>query len=741
MKKKLAFLLCMTLTLCSTSGAVLAAESEQDADPASALISAADMPPSVSAYPAEVRTSEENGVYHLEKVYYLTAKDDPSTIPTADFEREGRTYTLLDMLKNDQTETDTREHIEVVTLDSKTKDMAEILKMLEPKLEVKTEDGYEGILSLDHTTIQVEAAGYSTSSRTVTAERTYPNLSDADVSLIPKTVNENGRTLTLADVSWEEAATDPTDGYDIPIRYTAMASYSGTATSKYATGYTVTADYKGDVTRTSCDTVIYTAIFSSTGRAEVLPKTGSFNWMWVLAPLGVLALGGCGYAGYKGYKHYLTYNCLYPASHDLIEKLGVDGFLACTYDNMWYNGCYTITTYVNANEKVLTKNPLYWDTDCTLFDSVTYKMVESKDVAFQMFQAGEVDDITLTESNLHTIYDNPSNEYHDNLVESRPTKFSYQIHFCWDKYLENGEPDTNWNTAIANESFRKAWYYGLDLTPYLARTNYINPQNCANYAYTMSNLVSFSDGTEYTQRVMDKLGIKADGTSFARYDAAKADEYKSKAIEELTAKGVTFPVEIDYYIKASDQTALDNANVMKQMFSDCLGDDFVTFNIKTYVSSVAKEVRNPQLASFYVNAWGADYGDPQNFLGQETYGDDNAWYSTAYSKANNITDPELLAVYQKFTAMVEKASNTTDDMDARYEAYADAEAYMLDKVITLPLYKVVSWEMTHVNDYSKIYAPYGIQINKFKNWETSVDLYTTEDYAKLAAIYEANAAK
>lgn len=436
-----------------------------------------------------------------------------------------------------------------------------------------------------------------------------------------------------------------------------------------------------------------------------------------------------------------TYNCLYPASHDLIEKLGVDGFLACTYDNMWYNGCYTITTYVNANEKVLTKNPLYWDTDCTLFDSVTYKMVESKDVAFQMFQAGEVDDITLTESNLHTIYDNPSNEYHDNLVESRPTKFSYQIHFCWDKYLENGEPDTNWNTAIANESFRKAWYYGLDLTPYLARTNYINPQNCANYAYTMSNLVSFSDGTEYTQRVMDKLGIKADGTSFARYDAAKADEYKSKAIEELTAKGVTFPVEIDYYIKASDQTALDNANVMKQMFSDCLGDDFVTFNIKTYVSSVAKEVRNPQLASFYVNAWGADYGDPQNFLGQETYGDDNAWYSTAYSKANNITDPELLAVYQKFTAMVEKASNTTDDMDARYEAYADAEAYMLDKVITLPLYKVVSWEMTHVNDYSKIYAPYGIQINKFKNWETSVDLYTTEDYAKLAAIYEANAAK
>lgn len=284
--------------LCSMSVAALAAEPMTEADTVSTMISAADTLPGISAYPAEVRASEENGVYRLEKVYYLTAKDDPTTIPTADFEREGRTYTLLDLLKNDQTETDTREHIEVVTLESKTKDMTEILKMLEPKLEVKTEDGYEGVLSLDHTTIQVEAAGYGTSNRTVTAERTYPNLSDADVSLVPKSVNENGRTLTLADVSWQEAAVDPTDGYDIPIRYTAVASYTGTATSKYATGYTVTADYKGDVTRTSCDTVVYTAVFSSVGNAAVKTGHSSFNWLWLLIPVGAAALGGCGYAGY-----------------------------------------------------------------------------------------------------------------------------------------------------------------------------------------------------------------------------------------------------------------------------------------------------------------------------------------------------------------------------------------------------------------------------------------------------------
>lgn len=202
--------------------------------------------------------------------------------------------------------TDGRPLSDLIELDEHTrKCLAFEATLTDRQIDMLQELGYEGVLSLDHTTIQVEAAGYGTSSRTVTAERTYPNLSDADVSLVPKSVNENGRTLTLADVSWQEAAVDPTDGYDIPIRYTAVASYTGTAISKYATGYTVTADYKGDVTRTSCDTVVYTAVFSSVGN-EAATDSSSFNWLWLLIPVGAAALGGCGYAGYKGYLHYIN---------------------------------------------------------------------------------------------------------------------------------------------------------------------------------------------------------------------------------------------------------------------------------------------------------------------------------------------------------------------------------------------------------------------------------------------------
>ena len=76
-----------------------------------------------------------------------------------------------------------------------------------------------------------------------------------------------------------------------------------------------------------------------------------------------------------------------------------------------------MTSYVQGNEKVFTKNPTYWDTECSLFNTVTIKMVESNDVAFHFYQTGEVDYVDLTESNLKTISGNANNEFYDYLVE------------------------------------------------------------------------------------------------------------------------------------------------------------------------------------------------------------------------------------------------------------------------------------------------------------------------------------
>ena len=233
-------------------------------------------------YPVEVTEYMEGDSSRLKKIYVLTPADDPSLIPTEDFDREGQTYTLLDITRQDQVETDTRDYTETVTLESKTKDMDAILPQLTATLEVDTEEGYTGVLTLDTASIQVEAAGYSTSTRAVTAARTYPNLSDADVSLIPKSIEDGGRTLELANVQWQEAGEF----------YTANATYTGTASSKHATGYTVTAEYSGEVSRTTNDTVTYAAVFSASPARTQTAAKGGMNWSWLLVlPAGAAAAG------------------------------------------------------------------------------------------------------------------------------------------------------------------------------------------------------------------------------------------------------------------------------------------------------------------------------------------------------------------------------------------------------------------------------------------------------------------
>lgn len=428
------------------------------------------------------------------------------------------------------------------------------------------------------------------------------------------------------------------------------------------------------------------------------------------------------------------YNCLAPLSAKLIEEIGVDGYFGADYTTMWYNGPYTCSEYIYQNEKVLSKNEAYWNKDnVKLFDTVTIKMVESADVAFQWFSAGDLDYIDLIQANLSTIYNNEGNEFHDNLVEARPTKYSYQMHFCWDKKNEDGSADTNWNTAIANENFRLALYYGLDITDYLARTNFIHPLSCQNFCYTANAVSVNSEGKDYTQMVRDELGLQYDSEKFARVDTAKAAEYKTKAIEELTAAGVELPVKMTHYIMGSSQTAKDSADTLAQIISDCLGDDLVVLEIRTYVSKLNTEVRDPQLASIYINGWGADFADPVNFLGQETYGDDNAYYSKAYSKINNATDEKLIATYKEFTELVNTAKAITDDLDARYAAFAKAEAFWIQHALTIPWSYEVTWKVTSINEYSKIYTAYGNQSERYVNWETNSDLYTTEDYEAFKA--------
>ena len=445
-----------------------------------------------------------------------------------------------------------------------------------------------------------------------------------------------------------------------------------------------------------------------------------------------------------------AYNSFYPVAPALIEELGVDGFRSCDNTTMWYNGPYVVEEYIQGNTKSYIPNPNYYDAaNVSRFERFTVTMISDGSISLQLYQSRELDEVDLGESNITTIQSDPSNEYNQQLCEKRAKKFSYCFIFNYDKKNTDGTPDENWNKAIANKAFRQCFSKGMVLNKFFARYNPINPLKCENDFFTMKGLCYTSDGTDYTNLVAKEMGLDGeayDGKTMKRLRANNGDitELKKQAMEELSAIGVTFPVHCSYYILAGSTSALDSATVLKQCFTDSFGDDFIVLDINTFVSSTMKEVVAPKLQSFVHMGWGADFGDPINFLTQIIVHDDNAYYSCNMTNIAGIVNngpasyqTELVAAYEKFTDLVNEGRAIVDDTDARYAAFAKAEAYFLDENLIFPTVYDITWCLTHVNEYSKINAMYGPCNYKAVNWETSEEAYTTEQYDEFAAAFDA----
>ena len=445
-----------------------------------------------------------------------------------------------------------------------------------------------------------------------------------------------------------------------------------------------------------------------------------------------------------------AYNSFYPVAPALIEELGVDGFRSCDNTTMWYNGPYVVEEYIQGNTKSYIPNPNYYDAaNVSRFERFTVTMISDGSISLQLYQNRELDEVDLGESSITTIQADPSNEYNQQLCEKRAKKFSYCFIFNYDKKNTDGTPDENWNKAIANKAFRQCFSKGMVLNKFFARYNPINPLKCENDFFTMKGLCYTSDGTDYTNLVAKEMGLDGeayDGKTMKRLRANNGDitELKKQAMEELSAIGVTFPVHCSYYILAGSTSALDSATVLKQCFTDSFGDDFIVLDINTFVSSTMKEVVAPKLQSFTHMGWGADFGDPINFLTQIIVHDDNAYYSCNMTNIAGIVNngpasyqKDLVAAYEKFTDLVNEGRAIVDDTDARYAAFAKAEAYFLDENLIFPTVYDITWCLTHVNEYSKINAMYGPCNYKAVNWETSEEAYTTEQYDAFAAAFDA----
>jgi oligopeptide transport system substrate-binding protein len=134
--------------------------------------------------------------------------------------------------------------------------------------------------------------------------------------------------------------------------------------------------------------------------------------------------------------------------------------------------------------------------------------------------------------------------------------------------------------------------------------------------------------------------------------------------------------------------------------------------------------------------WGADYSDPETWT--DPFTDDNSYnfaYDTTDKYGVNTKTAETLAIHAEYVRLVEEAKKETADMDARYEAFAKAEAYYINHAMVIP-YGITGggYQASKLNTFEGQFATYGQATSRYKGqwiYETAMseDMY----YEQLAA--------
>ena len=214
----------------------------------------------MSANALEVPTSTVvqnlNGSQQVVKTYTVSPEVDARTLIEEPFQLEGFLYTYADIVKEENLVSERQIHTETVTVETAKKNLDVILKELAPTMEYN--DGtWAGTLALDHTSINTQAAGYTTGSSTVTATKTIGPLDRNDMSYVPATTVKNGVTLNLSSVEWQVIGAEVVGDMTAPCSYQAVATYTGKSYYSAATGYVTTANYVGEVTHEGVESVTY----------------------------------------------------------------------------------------------------------------------------------------------------------------------------------------------------------------------------------------------------------------------------------------------------------------------------------------------------------------------------------------------------------------------------------------------------------------------------------------------------
>ena len=426
---------------------------------------------------------------------------------------------------------------------------------------------------------------------------------------------------------------------------------------------------------------------------------------------------------FPGFLSLLNYAPFEPAYGPMLAELG-DQF--CTSAETACNcGAFYLAEYTPLESWVMKKNPENYDKDSVYIDTIRYIYNQEALISGpEMVRRGEIDQATISSDILDSWLADDTTK--DMVSMERPeTGKSY---FYFFNFLPYAHSFSNWNTtgvdaqyqpdnwakAVNSTNFRKAFLYAINSAVTLAVTAPEGYENYKLHTITPPSFCANSKGVDYTE-----CGALAKVTD--HFNEATAKQYRDAAVQELTAAGATFPIKVQYPYNPAVVDWDKQCQVFKQQVEGVLNDgfDFVEIIITQGPSdNFLNAVRRAGAYEFMSYYWGADYSDPETevYPFYQEAGDRGTCYAFLRTGVEDgIITGETADYVMTYMDMVEKAKAITADLDARYAAFADAEAYLIENALVIPLsLPVPPYIATRLNLWEGQYAPTGFSSNRLK---------------------------
>ena len=369
----------------------------------------------------------------------------------------------------------------------------------------------------------------------------------------------------------------------------------------------------------------------------------------------------------------LDYVCYMPLNAAFLAEVGDQFGVASSPDNILYCGAYILSELKPQEKRVYTKNQAYWDKEHVYIDAIeqTYNL-EASTLSPEMYLRGEIDAADISTEVAAAWLKDP-----DKAARIHPVRqygqYSYFWTFDFDANFDEEYEPANWLIAVNNENFRQSFKFALDRVRAKSAIEPNNPEDLL-WDTIMPEGICVNEGLDYTDTgALSGMEIVM--------DTEKALEYKAKAVEELTAAGATFPIKVLVPYNPSSNNWANECLIVEQQLEEVLGSDYIDLIVEPGPSSgFLGAVRRSGNYAFLKCNWGLDFDDPVNLT--EPFKETNN-----YNFMINATDPALmgedgtLEYYKLLNAAKAMPGN---DVNARYEAFAEAEAYLINHAIVIP---------------------------------------------------------